>query len=126
MKISLPSLRRSLLVPLILSFGHFSNAEERGVIDGPADCGNVRSEKRTDAKAVAKIRMGEAFKFESKEGDEWCKVTLASGKTGWVPSTCVRLSFTRNDWPRKTPPEIAPTFGQEYYKVMRRAESGDK
>jgi hypothetical protein len=22
--------------------------------------------------------------------------------------------------------EIAPTFGQEYYKVMRRAESGDK
>src|SRR4051812_2781153 len=115
---------RIAVVTLGLSFAHLANAENRGVIDGPDDCRNVRSEKRTNAESVAKIKIAEPFKFESKEADEWCKVTLASGKIGWVPSTCVRLFFTTNDWPRATPAEIGSSLG--YYKVMRRAETGDK
>ncbi len=101
-------------------------AENRGVVDGPDACADVRAEKRSDARLVTKLKTSEPFTFESKKGDEWCKVILASGQTGWLRSSCVRLFFTKKDWPSATPAELAPTFGEEYYKVMRRAEAGDK
>jgi hypothetical protein len=126
MKMTLSLAQRSFVPVLSISVTHFAIAQHRGVIDGPDECTNVCAEKRSDVLVVAKVKAGEPFTFESKEGDEWCKVTLASGKTGWLPATCVRLFFTKKDWPSRTPTEIAPTFGQEYYKVMRRAESGDK
>lgn len=125
-----------------LSVASFAASEYRGVIDGPDACANVRAEKRSDALVVAKVKTGEPFTFESKrpvppddvddslpwerKGDEWCNVTLASKKVGWMQCNCIRLLFTKKDWPHGTPSEIAPTYGQEYYKVMRRAEEGDR
>src|SRR4051812_48722434 len=126
MKMNLPSLRRILVVTLGLSFAHFATAGYRGVVDGPDECADVRLDKRADARVVERLKTGEAFTFESKEGDGWCKVTLASGKTGWMQCNCVRLFFTKKSWPPGTPTELVPTFGQKYYKVMLRAESGDK
>jgi hypothetical protein len=131
---------------IVFGFGlcvaSFAASEYRGVIDGPDACANVRAEKRSDALVVAKVKTGEPFTFESKrpvppddvngtppwerKGDEWCKVTLASKKVGWMQCSCIRLLFTKKDWPHGTPSEIAPTYGQEYYKVMRRAEEGDR
>jgi uncharacterized protein YgiM (DUF1202 family) len=125
MRMNLSLAQRSLIAALSLSFTHFATAGNRGVVDGPDECANVRAENRSDALVVAKVKTGEPFTFESKEGDEWCKVSLASKKVGWMPCSCIRLFFTKKDWPSRTPTELAPTFGQEYYKVMRRAESGD-
>ncbi len=67
------SARRSLILALSLSFTHFATAENRGVIDGPDECANVRAEKRSNAFVVAKAKTGQPFTFESKEGDEWCR-----------------------------------------------------
>jgi hypothetical protein len=126
MRTNLSLAQRSLIAALSLSFIRFATAGNRGVVDGPDECANVRAEKRADALVVAKVKTGEPFTFESKDGDEWCKVTLASKKVGWMQCSCIRLFFTKKDWPSRTPTEIAPTFGEEYYKVMRHAESGDK
>jgi Bacterial SH3 domain len=126
MRMNLWLAQRSLIAALSISFVHLAMADNRGVVDGPDECANLRSEKRKDAEVVAKLKTGEPFTFESKEGDQWCKVTLASKKVGWMQCSCIRLFITKKDWPHGTPPEIASTFGQEYHKVMRRAESGDK
>lgn len=126
MRRNLSLAQRSLIAALIMSFTDFAIADNRGVVDGPDECANVRAEKRPDALVVARVKTGEPFTFETKEGDEWCKVTLPSKKVGWMQSSCIRLFFTKKDWPHGTPTEIAPTFGRKYYKVMLRAESGDK
>lgn len=96
------------------------DTEQRGVIDDPSGAVNVRADNRPDAAIIAKIKTGERISFDCKEGDKWCKITLASGKSGWVQSNCIKHYFTMKDLPRK-----GGELGVEYYKVARRAAQGD-
>ena len=66
----------------------------RGVIDDSDGYVNLRS--RPDAKAaiVTRVRKGEQFTFARHEDDPWCKVKLASGKTGWMDAQRILLFFT--------------------------------
>ncbi len=93
----------------------------RGVIDDPDGSVNLQTDNRPDAAFIAKVKTGERVSFECEEGDKWCKVTLGSGKSGWIPSNRIRLYFTVKDLPRK-----GGELGVEYYKVARRAARGDK
>src|ERR1043166_22912 len=72
-----------------------------GVIDDPSGYVNVLGDKQPDAAIIANVKTGERVSFECKEGDKWCKVTLGSRKSGWVPSNCIKRYFTIKDWPRK-------------------------
>jgi hypothetical protein len=92
----------------------------RGVIDDPAGYVDLRAANRPDAAVIAKVKAGDRGSFEYKIGDKWCKVTLASGKSGWVPSNRIKLYFTMKDLHRKGENDA------NYYKIARQAAKGDK
>jgi Bacterial SH3 domain len=92
----------------------------RGVIDDPSGYVNVLADKQPDAAIIANVKTGERVSFECKEGDKWCRVTLRSGKSGWVPSNRIKLYFTIKDWPRK-----GGELGEANSKLARRAARGD-
>ncbi|HSJ01704.1 MAG TPA: SH3 domain-containing protein [Verrucomicrobium sp.] len=60
------------------------DAAQKGVIDDPDGHSNLRSGQQADATVVARVPAGEVFEFEPGEGSEWWRVTLKSGKTGWM------------------------------------------
>ena len=108
-------------------------AEPAGVINDPNGYVNVLAEKSAEAAVIATIKTGEPFTFKREGDDEWCKVTLASGKSGWVTAAGVRLYFTEKDLPidEKDPAgvseidEFARGRGFRYAKDTRRAARGD-
>ncbi len=106
--------------------------EQRGVVDDPAGSVELRAGKSADAEVVATIKAGEPFSFvREKDDDEWCKVTLASGKTGWLPVSAIRLYFDAKDLPAKDPgglseiDEAAQARGFDYVAETRKAARGD-
>lgn len=109
-----------LLFGFWLIIAHFASAQDRGVIDDPSGSVDVQADNRPDAAIIAKVKTGERVSFECKEGDRWCKVTLASGKSGWVQSNCIKHYFTMKDLPGK-----GGELDVTYYKVARRAAQGD-
>jgi hypothetical protein len=92
----------------------------RGVIDDPSGHVNVLADKRPDAAVIANVKTGERVSFECKEGDKWCKVTLRSGKSGWVPSNRIKLYFTIKDLRGK-----GSELGEANGKLARRGARGD-
>lgn len=120
-----------LLVALSLELALVAEAKQRGVIDGPAGAGELRTEMKADAAAVATTTPGELFSFEPEEGNEWGKVTLGSGKSGWLPLSRIRLYFDTGDLPKKDPggtseiDQAARRLGFDYAKVTRLAAQGD-
>lgn len=44
---------------------------------------NIRAANNTDSEVVAKVNSGEVLAYTQKQ-DNWYKVTLSSGQTGWV------------------------------------------
>ena len=103
----------------------------RGVIDDPDGYVNLRKDKGTDAPVVAKVKAGEPFSFERKGDDQWCKVKLSSGKTGWMHASRIRLFFTKEDLPGKPEKgdeidEQARRQGINYYEVTQAAARGDQ
>lgn len=103
----------------------------RGVIDDPDGYVNLRKEKSTDAPVIAKVKAGEPFSFERKGYDQWCKVKLSSGKTGWMQASRIRLFFTKDDLPGKSEKgdeidEQAAKQGINYYEVTQAAARGDQ
>jgi hypothetical protein len=104
-----------------LSIAPFGLAQQRGVLDDPDGYVNLRADTRPDAPVIAKVKTGERVSFECVEGDKWCKVTLVSGKSGWIPSNRIKLYFTMKDLPRK-----GGELDAKYYKVARKAAQGDK
>jgi len=103
----------------------------RGVIDDPDGYVNLRKEKGTDAPVIAKVKAGEPFSFERKGDDQWCKVKLSSGKTGWMHASRIRLFFTKEDLPGK--PEKGDEIDEQarkqsinYYEVTQAAARGDQ
>ena len=103
------------------------------MINDPASSVDVRAEKSADAAVIATVKTGEPFTFESANDADWCKVTLASGKSGWMQLSRIRLHFTEKNLPsREKDPageseieQFASGRGLNYAAVTRRAARGD-
>src|SRR6476661_6492085 len=89
---------KALLSLGVMAFAEFAKAETRGVIDDPKGC-DLRAEQRSDAAIVAKVKGGEPFTFHCEKNGEWCKVTLATGETGWIEESRIRFYYTEKDLP---------------------------
>lgn len=101
-------------------------SEFRGVIDDPDGYVNLRKEKRADAPVVAKVKAAEPFQFQKKEGEDWCRVKLKSGVSGWMHYSRIKLYFTKDDLPGKSKngdeiDEQAREQGVNYYDVTQAA-----
>ena len=115
------------------AFAPLVQAQRAGVIDDPASSVDVRAEKSADAAVIATVKTGEPFTFESANDADWCKVTLASGKSGWMQLSRIRLHFTEKNLPsREKDPageseieQFASGRGLNYAAVTRRAARGD-
>ena len=124
------AVRVAVSICLSVSLGAAAIAEHRGVINDPDGYVNVRDDKRLDAPVIATVKSGEPFSFEFESGEEWCSVTLGSGKKGWMHQSRVRLHFTGRDLRGKTEPNnelhyITRKLGIDYYALARRAAGGD-
>ena len=111
-----------------------SGAEQRGVINDPDGFVNLRASKSGDAAIIGKVKAGEVFRFTCADGDEWCSVKLASGRTGSMHRSRIRLHFTEKDLPK--PPkkseglseidEVAQRLRLDYAAVVRKAARGEE
>ncbi len=105
-------------------------SQHRGVIDDPDGYVNLRKDPQTNAPVLAKVKSGEPFSFERNENDQWCKVKLRSGLTGWMHYSRIKLFFTKDDLPTKPEKgdeidEQAREQGINYYEVTKKASRGD-
>ena len=124
---------RFVFLGLTLALTQLAQAGQRGVINDPDGYVNVREGKSVEAAVIATAKTGEPFIFDWEEGAEWCKVTLAAGKSGWMHYSRIRLHFTEEDLPaREKDPagaseieEFARARGFDYATVTRRAARGD-
>lgn len=83
----------------------FAN-ETRAVIDDPDGFTNVRAEPNAKSAVVAKVKGGEVFTFTfevSSRDSEWCPVTLASGKKGYMHADRVLLHRTMAELASRKP-----------------------
>jgi Bacterial SH3 domain len=122
-----------LLLACVLPFAPLARAQRAGVINDPDGFVNVRAGKSADAAVIATVKTGEPFTFECENDAEWCKVALASGKSGWMHLSRIRLHFTEKDLPsREEDPageseieQFARGEGFNYAADTRRAARGD-
>ncbi len=122
-----------LLFLSVLTFALPARAQRMGVIDDPDGFVNLRAGKSADAVVVAKVKTGETFTFASDHDPDWYKVTLPSGKSGWMHLSRIRLFFTEKDLPsaEKDPAgpseidDVARSHGFDYAAGTRRAARGD-
>lgn len=82
---------------VLLALGSGARAQDAGVVD-ELDIG-LRAEQNTNAPVIAAVNKGEPFSYQCEEGAEWCRVTLRSGKSGWLESAAIRFLFTEKDLP---------------------------
>lgn len=104
---------------------------ERGIVGGPAGALELRAEPRDEAKPVGTVKEGEVFEFESVEGSDWSRVTLATGKSGFLPTDRIRLFFTLDEIPEKDEPnsevgDHAKRQGFDYCATARAAAQGEE
>lgn len=109
---------------------HAASAGDRGVINDPDGFTNVRSGQSADAAIIAKVKTGEVFEFDAAEGSPWWKVTLASGKSGWMHHSRIRCHFTLDEIPEKDEEgsEVAyygDAHGFDYCATAHAAAKGD-
>jgi hypothetical protein len=122
-----------LLFACVFALAPPAQAQRAGVINDPDGFVNVRAEKSADAAVIATVKTGEPFTFECENDAEWCKVTLASGKSGWMHLSRIRLHFIEKDLPtREKDPageseieQFARGQGFNYAGDTRRAARGD-
>ena len=118
---------------LLLVFAPLAQAQRAGVINDPDGFVNVRAEKSAEAAVIATVKTGEPFTFECENDADWCKVTLTSGKSGWMHFSRIRFHFTEKDLPtnEKDPAgeseidQFASWRGLNYAGVTQRAAHGD-
>jgi hypothetical protein len=117
----------------VLASAQSAEPESRGTLDDP-NGGDLRAEQRSDAAVVAMLKAGEPFTYQCGTNAEWCQVTLASGKKGWIEQGRIRYYFTEKDLPvqEKKPSRnlseidsMARGRGLNYALVTRRAARGD-
>jgi hypothetical protein len=122
-----------LVIGCAFVFAQIAVAERRGVIADPSGSVDVRAEKSADAAVIETVKTGEPFAFECENDADWCKVTLPSGKSGWMHLSRIRLHFTEKDLPtREEDPageseieQFARGRGLNYAAVTQRAARGD-
>jgi hypothetical protein len=122
-----------LVLFCVFAFAPLTQAQRNGVIDDPNGSVDVRAEKSAEAAVIATVKTGEPFTFECENDADWCKVTLPSGKSGWMQISSIRLHFTDKDLPtREEDPageseveQFARGRGLNYAAVTRRAARGD-
>ena len=115
------------------AFAPLARGQRAGVINDPDGFVNLRAGKSADAAVIATVKTGEPFTFECENDAEWCKVTLTSGKSGWMHLSRIRLHFTEKDLPtnEKDPAgeseidQFVRGRGLDYAAVTRRAAHGD-
>jgi hypothetical protein len=111
--------------------GMVPDTGHRGVIDDPDGFVNLRSEERADSPVIAKVKTGEVFFFEHPEGSgDWCKVKVATGKTGWMHYSRIRLFYTKDDLPPRSDEDDdiekqTRRKGVDYYQITQGAVRGD-
>ena len=117
---------------LALAFARAASGENRGIINDPDGYVNARAGQDVNAAVIDRVRTGVPFTFECEDGAEWCKVRLASGKSGWMHGSRIRLYFTAKDLPVDDPigdseiDEFARRRGFDYTDAARRASRGDR
>ena len=122
----------TVCLALGLWFSAAAIAFERGVIHDPDGYVNLRKTPSTAASIVTKVKDGEPFDIE-QEDEEWAKVKVRSGKTGWMHRSRIKYLFTSDDLSKR---EDAPddntelahfgrAIGVDYYDVVKRALKGD-
>jgi Bacterial SH3 domain len=122
-----------VLLACVFAFAPLAQAQRAGVINDPDGFVNVRAEKSADAAVIATVKAGEPFTFEWENDPDWYKVTLTSGKSGWMHLSRIRLHFTEKDLPtqEKDPAgeseieQFVRGRGLDYAAVIRRAARGD-
>jgi hypothetical protein len=125
---------RLVFLGLTFALAALAQAGQRGVINDPDGFVNVREGKDVDSAVIARVKTGEPFTFEPEEDAEWCKVTTAAGKSGWMHHSRIRLHFSEKDLPstKKDPAgrseieEFAIRRGFDYAATTRRAARGDE
>lgn len=122
-----------LIAIFLLTLAALAPAQQRGTVSGP-DPVELRTEKNATAPVAATVNPGEPFTFEIDESDkkgEWAKVTLASGKAGWLPADQIRYFYDASDLPKKDPTgtseidDAARRLGFNYVNVTKLASQGD-
>ncbi len=102
---------------------------DRGVINDPDGFTNVRAEQTRESAIVAKAKNGEVIEFETVSGSDWWKVTLASGKQGYMHSSRIRLQATMADLADAPANDEIHVFarreGLDIYALARAAAKGD-
>ena len=115
----------------VLALAQFASAGSRGVISDPDGFTNMRARPSEKAAIVARVNAGEIFVFEyDATGKEtWWKVKLASGKTGWMHSSRIRIFAAPEDLKVAENDEAnmwARDHGiGDYLAVIRAAAKGD-
>lgn len=117
------------LLHLLLLLGT-AGAEDRGVISDPDGFTNLRAKPGADAAVVAKVNAGEVFEFENVENSDWWKVTLKSGKSGWMHRSRIRMHYTLEDLPEKDEEGSEVSYygkdhGFDYAATARGAAKGE-
>ncbi|HEV2842724.1 MAG TPA: SH3 domain-containing protein [Chthoniobacterales bacterium] len=118
---------------VVVAATHVSAKETRAVIDDPDGFTNVRVEPNAKSAVVAKVKRGEVFTFTfepSSQGVEWCAVTLASGKKGYMHADRVFLHSTMAELAsRKPDDEITEKAARrlfDYLALARAAARGER
>jgi Bacterial SH3 domain len=99
-----------------------------GVINDPDGFTNVRAEPSENAAIVGRVKTGETFEYEGRGNTPWWKVTLASGKKGWMHSSRIRRFAVLEDIVVAENDEVniwARREGLSYYTLARAAAKGD-
>ena len=100
----------------------------RGVINDPDGFTNLRAKPGENAAVVARVKAGEIFEYDGTQKEAWWKVRLASGKTGWMHSSRIRMFVVLEDLVVAENDEAnmyARAHGVHYLKAMRGAAKGD-
>jgi len=112
-----------------LGLAFTATAGERGVINDPDGFSNLRAKPGTDSAIVAKIPSGQVFDFKGDEQSQWWKVTLGSGKTGYLHSSRIRFHATpdalKDTSPKDEINEYCKSRGIQYYPLARAAAKGE-
>ena len=124
---------RFIVIACALLFARGLAGEQRGVISDPDGFVNLRARDSAEAAIVGKVKEGEVLRVTCGEDTEWCKVTLASGRSGSMHRSRIRLHFTEKDLPKpvkKGEPlseidEFVRGRGLDYAAVAKRAARGD-
>lgn len=105
-----------------------ASGQRRGVIDDPDGFTNLRAERDAKSAIVATVKREEVFTFVAAEAD-WFKVTLGSGKKGYMHSSRIRLYATMADLADTKPTDevniYARRTGLDYYPLARAAAKGE-